>query len=78
MADPQTTACQPPSEHAHHEWHWLQSAGGEFIVRAWNRGFWGDGAHLGGVWTPAERLTGWGWKYHAPAVPPEKGVTGNG
>ena len=60
--------CEPPAEHAHHCWHWLVHEDGERAPFRWDSYF--------GRWdveidSYPEDMADLGWRYLAPAVPPE-------
>lgn len=65
--------CEPPAEHRRHRWHWLRRGDDRLPVEFEDTGR----ADIEPLWllpdshgTPAWAY-GAGWRYVAPAVPPE-------
>lgn len=67
--------CEPPPEHRGHEFHWLRLGDEKPEPANW---------HLSGDWMlagssllfTARHMAEQGWRYVAPAIPPQEGEGG--
>lgn len=64
-----TGRCEPPPEHQNKEWHWLVCDGGQPTIWPWIIGF--QRWLTPGALLTTEQVAHRGWRYVAPAIPPE-------